>query len=50
MQTTQAAAMIQSSMWSDESQNERRASSVFRSLYMCVATPTQAISAANGPL
>ena len=35
METTHAAAMIQSRMWSDESQIERRASSVFRSLYVC---------------
>ena len=35
MQTTRAAAMIKSRVWSDESKSERRAGFEFRSLYVC---------------
>ena len=43
MHTTHAAEMIQSHMWSDESQNERRARCVIRSLYVCVIANTSKI-------
>jgi hypothetical protein len=43
MQTTRAAAMIQSRMWSDERQIERRARSVYRSFYVCSDTNTSNI-------
>ena len=46
MQSTQAAAMIQSRMWSDESQMSVELAPYFVP-FICVATPTCAISAAN---